>query len=755
MRDILEKRDKLIPIAIAFCIAFVGLSILFLNYSRGLNEQEICAYTMDAAEQSKNTILKQITGDFQTLDGIAKLIGSMDVVDYDALMPTLESVNNENNFIRMGFTDRTGITHGVDIEGIPYTNVNLRDKGFVEKAYDGQKVITKTQTAKIGDFYVNYYAVPIIRNGVVENVLCAVNKADTLRNILDTSMFGGKGFVHIIDSDGKFVIRSIHPSVDSDALSIYEHYKLDSETKDRLEADLLEGNAGTTTYPFENEGRWAAYTPIGINDWYVFCVVPKDEVNRNYIQMSIGIIGIIIGASLIFLFFLLYIKMLNDRRRRELEKIAFVDPLTGCRNEQKFLRDGMEMINGNPHKKYAVIYSDIKNFKYVNDLFGYDVGDGLLRYWADTLSNLMREGEIFARLTIDHFVSLHSYETKEELEQIFSAAASRLQEYPKIKERKFNLELYAGIYLINGADNRLTLRDMLNRANVAEKSIKNSGKSSFVYYSKEMRDKYLQEIEMESHMEEALQQEEFKLFLQPKIAIGYDNRLFGAEALVRWDRPDSGLLPPAVFIPLFERNGFIVHLDRYMFESSCRFYRDNVASVDGEFTISVNVSRKGLWQSDFVEWYTETKKRYGVPDGCMELEFTEDFVIEDKEMFIDTVRQLHENGFLCSLDDFGAGQSSLNVLKDIPVDILKLDMLFFRGEQQSERGWKLVKSIIGMAKALSMKTVSEGVESSEQVTTLKKLGCDYIQGYVFSKPLSEKGFIDFADRWRQAKKQNE
>ena len=748
MREAVEKRDKLIPIALAFCIVFVGISVLFLHYSKGLNEQEIRSYTMDVAEQSKNTILKQITGDFQTLDGIAKLIGSMDEIDYEALMSVLDSVNNENSFIRMGFTDRNGITYGVDIDGIPYTGVDLSNKGFLQKAYAGQKVITSTQKAAVGDFYVNYYAVPVIHNGVVDNVLCAVNKSDMLCEILDTSMFGGKGFAHIIDSDGKFVIRSMHPSADSNALNIYEHYQLNSETKAKLQTDLASANAGSISYPSEKEGRWAAYTPIGVNGWYVFCVVPKGDINRNYMNMSVGIIWIIVGASLIFLFFLLYIKMMNDRRHQELEKIAFVDPLTGCRNEQKFLRDGTDIISENPHKKYAVIYSDIKNFKYVNDVFGYDVGDGLLRYWADTLDGLMRKGEIFARLTIDHFVSLHSYETTEELEQIFSAAVRRLQEYPNIKERKFNLELYAGIYLINDTDYSMSLRDMLNRANVAEKSIKDSGKSSFVYYSKEMRDRYLQEIEMESHMEEALKSEEFKLYLQPKIDIEHGDRLSGAEALARWNRPKMGLLPPSAFIPLFERNGFIVRLDRYMFESSCRFYRDNFISEDEPFVISVNVSRKGLWQSDFVDWYTETKNRYGVPNGCIELEFTEDFVIEDKEMFIDTVRQLHENGFLCSLDDFGAGQSSLNVLKDIPVDILKLDMLFFRGIQQGERGWKLVKSVIEMAKVLSMKTVSEGVESPEQVAMLKQLGCDYIQGYVFSKPLCEREFIDFVKHWR-------
>lgn len=164
--------------------------------------------------------------------------------------------------------------------------------------------------------------------------------------------------------------------------------------------------------------------------------------------------------------------------------------------------------------------------------------------------------------------------------------------------------------------------------------------------------------------------------------------------------------------------------------------------------ISVNVSRKGLWQPDFVEFYTGTKERYNIPDGGIELEFTESFVFEDYKLFISSVSQLHKAGFSCSLDDFGAGQSSLNVLKNIPIDTLKLDMLFFRESNNSLRDKKLWKSIIEMAKALDMKTVSEGVENTEQVEYLKEIGCDLIQGFVFSKPLPAEEFISFIKNWR-------
>lgn len=739
-------KDRLTVVAAVFCVIFIGLCILFLNYCKIQNELESQKYIKEIAENSKTTVNKQIEGDFQTLDGVAKMIGGLEEVNYDTILPVLKTINDDNAFIRMGFVDKNGITMGVDIDGTQYKDIDISDKEFVEKVYAGERVITNTQKAEIGDLYVNFYAVPIIRGGRVISALCAVCAAESLHNILNNSVYAGNGFAHIVDSQGNYVIRSKRPTVDQNSPDIITPYNYDDSSKEKLKSDLRNGQAGNIEYYYNGEKRWAAYTPIGVNDWFVFCVVPSADISRYYSNMIIGIVGIILGSALLFLFLLIRIRRMGERSRRELEKLAFVDSLTGYRNEQKFMIDAEEAIRKNSEENYAILYADIKNFKYVNEIFGYDVGDKLLKYWADGINKTIRDGEVFARFNVDNLVSIRKYKVKDELKVFFETAKKRLCTYPDIQKYKFKIEMYMGIYLINQNDN-ISLRDMLNRANVAVKAIKNSGESRMVYYNDKMREEHLREIEMESRMETALDNGEFKMYLQPKI----DCRTYkvaGAEALVRWKDPNKGIIPPSEFISLFERNGFIVSIDRFMLEEACRFYKRCLESGDVPGPISVNVSRKGLWQPDFVEFYTGTKERYNIPDGGIELEFTESFVFEDYKLFISSVSQLHKAGFSCSLDDFGAGQSSLNVLKNIPIDTLKLDMLFFRESNNSLRDKKLWKSIIEMAKALDMKTVSEGVENTEQVEYLKEIGCDLIQGFVFSKPLPAEEFISFIKNWR-------
>ena len=236
MQRILQQRIYII--AVIVCAVFLLASVLFLRYAVDENKKETRAYMQEVAQQSKMAVDKQVQGDFQTLDGIAGIIGSMDDPDFEALLPVLDAINRNNTFVRMGFTDRDGITNGVDISGVPYYNVDLQDKDFVDRAYAGENVITKTQKAEIGDFWVNYFAVPIWHNGEVVKVLCAVNEASILSNIVDTSMFNGKGYASIISDDGTYVIRSTHPSVDQgeDALNIFTVYPFEEDERVRLKA---------------------------------------------------------------------------------------------------------------------------------------------------------------------------------------------------------------------------------------------------------------------------------------------------------------------------------------------------------------------------------------------------------------------------------------------------------------------------------------------------------------------------------------
>lgn len=250
----------------------------------------------------------------------------------------------------------------------------------------------------------------------------------------------------------------------------------------------------------------------------------------------------------------------------------------------------------------------------------------------------------------------------------------------------------------------------------------------------------VREKEIENKMQDALKNHEFEVYLQPKVELKGET-IAGAEALVRWNDPEYGLISPAEFIPIFEKNGFIVNLDLYMFEQVCGLLQSWIEKGYEPVPVSVNLSHVHLKNPDFLKEFRAIFQKYKLPPKLLEIELTETLVFENLDLLVKVIDQFHEIGFDCSLDDFGSGYSSLNILKDVPVDTLKLDRGFFGSNQQkNDRGGYIVESIIELAKKLKMQTVSEGVETKEQVAFLKKANCDMVQGYVFAKPVP---IVDF------------
>lgn len=431
------------------------------------------------------------------------------------------------------------------------------------------------------------------------------------------------------------------------------------------------------------------------------------------------------------------------RNRRELEYRAEYDDLTGCSNFSRFKIEARKILENRNEKKYALWYCDLRNFKLVNNVYGYDFGDQVLQYWAKISSREQREGEIFARVSADHFVSLLWYDSIEELEQRFQKNAGLLAKFKGLAGKKLRLEMVAGIYLVEIHGKRNGIEDMIDCANLAQKSVKVLEGSRYAVYTEDMRRQILSEKEMEAAMYKALENREFCAYFQPIAEIQDGIRVTGAETLARWIRPGYGVVPPNRFIPLFEKNGFIIDLDSYMFEEACRFLRKWLDEGREPIKISVNVSRISVFQRDFSKHYIRLKEKYNIPNGLLELECTESVLVENAELLEMVMRTMRVSGFFFSMDDFGSGYSSLNLLKDITVDILKLDMMFFRNENLKEpRHQTIISSIISMARALNMKVVAEGVETEEQLQLLRKFGCDYIQGYLISRPIPEQEFED-------------
>lgn len=439
-------------------------------------------------------------------------------------------------------------------------------------------------------------------------------------------------------------------------------------------------------------------------------------------------------------------KMLELKRKNEtLENIAFRDELTGAFIIEKFKAMAADIIERNPLEKFAVVYVDFENFKYINDVFGYDCGDDILRSYARLVLDDLRENEVFGRNSADQFAALYRYGKKDDLIRRQEQIICKLTEQTTVLKNKYMITLVYGICCVEDVENAKDMNTLLNRANFAQKTVKNSmGGKHYAFYNESIRDKMIEEVTIKSRMRDALQKNEFLIYLQPKVNPA-SSRVERAEALVRWDMPGKGILMPDAFIPLFEQCRLIGGLDQYVFEKICAWMRRRMDKGLIVLPISVNVSRIQFYDPGFVPAYAKIKERYGIPDGMLEIEFTESVAFENQEYMIQNMENMRRNGFLCSLDDFGTGYSSLGILKNLPLDVLKLDAMFFRNRTETEKDFTVLKGIISIARALNIRTVAEGVEYEDQVDFLRKEGCDYIQGFYYYRPMPIPDFEALVD----------
>lgn len=421
---------------------------------------------------------------------------------------------------------------------------------------------------------------------------------------------------------------------------------------------------------------------------------------------------------------------------RRLKHRTEYDELTGILNRNAFCRKVDMVVQKNPEAaragQYAMVYCDMLRFKAINDMFGMEEGDRVLCYVAELIEDLSGEHGYACRIGSDRFAFFtNTYGPA--LEQLFEQLFERLTAY----KLPFAIACNLGVYVTG--DTEVSAVAMMDRAILAQSKIKGSHTIRFNYYTEEMRSSLLSEQEIAGIMEEALAEEQFLVYYQPQYNHSTGG-LVGAEGLVRWKHPDRGLVSPGLFIPIFERNGFITKLDLYVFEHVCRFLRRCMDQNLPMVPISSNFSQYDIFQPRFVEKLEELRKKYDVPVRYLRVEITESVVVGGSERVNAIVGRLRKHGYVVEMDDFGSGYSSLNVLREVDLDVIKLDMLFLSEKDDNNRGGTIISSIVRMAKWLDMPVIAEGVETMSQADFLKSIGCEYIQGYLYSKPLPEEEF---------------
>ena len=412
------------------------------------------------------------------------------------------------------------------------------------------------------------------------------------------------------------------------------------------------------------------------------------------------------------------------------------DALTGLFTAEAFYSETAKLLRENAGKDYALLFFNLANFSLVNDLHGKDTGDNILKQIASTMAAGMHHKGICGRVADDHFVCC--IETEHPGDEL------GFYEYMESRVRKmawqFHFNLECGIYPIE--DITMPVKDMCDRGEFALGDVKGIHLEKYAYYDKGTAEKYYHEQMMIADREKALAEGQFYVVYQP-VFDAVIEKVVGAEALVRWRHPVLGVISPQMYVPLFEKDGFIHKLDLFVWEEACKVLADIKRRGGAMRSVSVNVSRIDLYHPDLADSIERLLEKYQIEKKYLFLEITESAYVEQPQEMISVVSDLRERGFKIMMDDFGSGYSSLNMLKDLPVDVLKSDMGFMEQLESSRRAGNIVISIIRMAKLLHIDTVAEGVETKEQKEFLKNIGCDEIQGYYFAKPMAAEDFCSF------------
>ncbi len=474
--------------------------------------------------------------------------------------------------------------------------------------------------------------------------------------------------------------------------------------------------------------------PITINNLEFTVLTSKkatftEETIITSMQASLIVGIVIVICFVLWIFFIIYQGLSN----RRLYKVAFIDPVTRHNNAAKFVMETNKKLRKHKKLSYALVLLDIDNFKLINDIYGYENGNSVLKNICDSIRMQLKKKETCTRYTSDEFMILLTYEQETE----FNDRLLQINQYILSRTTIPNLKLSYGAYFVQ--DYTLSVEQMSIYAGMAKDTIKGLKEQFIGYFNESIRLAMIRDKELENASELAFANKEFKVYLQPKYN-AITNEIGGAEALVRWISPTLGFISPGDFIPLFEKNHMIITLDNYMLEEVCRQQRKWMEEGKNLVTISVNISRIHLSCGNLLEHVLSIVDRYEVPHQFIELELTESAFFDGKEQLLNIVSELQENNFLVSMDDFGSGYSSLNSLKDLPLDVIKLDGEFFRTSNNIERSETVIRDTINLAKHLQMKIVAEGVETKEQVDFLNGIGCDLIQGFYFAKPMPVREF---------------
>ena len=450
--------------------------------------------------------------------------------------------------------------------------------------------------------------------------------------------------------------------------------------------------------------------------------------------------GLIMLLAVLLVVALVAIVVLRRRAARleqeeKMRKLIDHDQLTGALSLAGFRKRVEEILRSNPNVPYILSYNNIRNFKYINDSFGWDTGDKLLRFWVDESLKTFAEDETIGRLEADHFAVLRQLGGEERMQRDERDVMNPLRNYFVDRGKEVRVQVCSGVYVLTPEDyQEIDVDHMLDCARVAERRLGEARRDGFEFYNPEQWEKGRLSADITSRLPLALEAGEIKVWYQPQVNFE-TGEITGLEALSRWDHTELGWLLPTEFVPTLEESGLVYELDRFVWDTVCQDLRRwNEQGM--HLSASVNLSRSDIREDGNIPGrFYNLIQSYGLSPDQLRIEITETAYVKDPTLLIGTTVKLRELGFTVEMDDFGSGYSSLHMLKEVPVDRIKMDLHFLTGTGDAEKGRVIVSHVIQMVDSLGMDLIAEGVEFVDQARFLQDQGCSKMQGFYFHKPM--------------------
>lgn len=724
----MQKKRYKNGIWLYICLIFVSIfvcSIFYIQFIQQLMYKNVYHNIMELSEQTATQLNITIINQKKFVEIIADSIEGGYLETEEDVFKRFSKDLDSYHFTRLVLLDELG--NGSTSDGYVVTNYPNIEEFFQNKDVN----LSENRPSTVSDYQVNIYSKTVVLDGQ-KRVLFAIVPTENYQEILSRRLFNGEGRTYLINKDGSILIDSFMAIKDTNIYHYLKHeYKGKSIDKiEEMKEKIQNLEEGTFDISYHKDVYFINYEKIGVNDWYVVTIASNKTIAKELFLFLMVSFCFCLLINFIIIGVFIYIYLLNQKKNKKIYETAYIDSITLLGNESYFKEHVKKLMQSQSKNKYVAVL-DINQFKNYNKLYEYEFCNKILKMLGQKLQNILPKGSIVSRSSRDIFIlGFSCLDIDKFMDKILKECTNL-----KIEDFSIQLNLSIGIYPIKKEDT--DVYEVLDKAYMAHSHMKGLYSSHYYIFDQTLENRLLEEQKIESAMEQSLLNGEFKVVYQPKVDV-VNEKFSGAEALVRWHR-ENEMISPSKFIPIFEKNKFIVKLDLYVFEQVCKDMSEWIKSDHFDFVISINLSKEHFIEEHFIDTYIEIMNQYHIDAKRIEFEITESATIDSEVDIFKILKNIKNKGFSISIDDFGTGYSSLSMLQNMPVDVLKIDKLFV-DNADLKSSENLINYISFMAQRLGIKTIVEGVETKEQVSFIKQLKCDKIQGYYYSKPLSKEEF---------------